>query len=161
AHPVDGVVEVEADPSDPLAGGRLDDQLPGGIGVPIVDPPLDKARQVIVAAAEELHDARIADKGPRVLDIGSPRPAQGKPLGLDHSGSMIERSNSITVSSRWFSPRVRTLTIPKPSRDCDSRFSNTSVSARSVSPAKTGAGSRTSRQPRLTPRSDTSSTDRP
>ena len=74
---------------------------------------------------------------------------------------MIERSNSITASSRWLRPRVRTVTMPKPGRDFDSRFSSTSVSARIVSPAKTGAGSRTSFQPRLTPRSDTSATDRP
>jgi ribosomal protein S18 acetylase RimI-like enzyme len=74
---------------------------------------------------------------------------------------MIERSNSITTSSRWLRPRVRTVTIPKPGRDRDSRFASTSVSARIVSPAKTGAGSVTSRQPRLTPCSDTASTDSP
>jgi hypothetical protein len=56
---------------------------------------------------------------------------------------------------------VRTVTIPCPARDFDSRFERISVSARSVSPANTGAGSRTSLQPRLTPRSETSITERP
>src|SRR5205823_2396338 len=67
-------------------------------------------------------------------------------------GSMIERSTSITASSRWSNSRVRTVTMPQPGRDSDSRFSSTSVSARIVSPAKTGAVRRTSRPPRLTPR---------
>jgi ribosomal protein S18 acetylase RimI-like enzyme len=49
---------------------------------------------------------------------------------------MIVRSNSITTSSRWFSPRVRTVTIPWPGREADLRFSSTSVSARIVSPCE-------------------------
>src|SRR5207249_10917442 len=109
--------------------------------------------------AEELHGDWVGgqrhDTG-RVLELGLPKQ---QPRCLDHSGSMIERSNSITVSSRWLRPRVWTVTMPKPGRDRDSRFSSTSVSARIVSPAKTGACSRTSRQPRFTPCSDTSSTD--
>ena len=48
------------------------------------------------------------------------------------------RSNSITVSPRWLTPRVRTSTIPWPGRDLESRTRSTSVSACSVSPAKTG-----------------------
>src|SRR5579859_6888573 len=159
-EPTDGIVEVESDASDSLAGRRLDDELAGRIRLPTVQPLLHDAVRVL-DAAEEVHDSKIGEKGRRTLDVRGRRPPQEQPFGLDHSGSMIERSNSITVSSRWLSPRVRTVTMPDPGRDCDSRFSSTSVSARIVSPAKTGAGSRTSFQPRLTPRSDTSATDRP
>src|SRR6476646_7019435 len=159
--PADGVVEVEADPSDPLARCRLDDELPGRVLRPAVHPVLHDAARVVLDAAEEVHDSRIHEKGRRILDVGGRRLAEEEALGLDHSGSRIERSNSITASSRWLRPHVRTVTMPKPGRDFDSRFSNTSVSARIVSPAKTGAGRLTSRQPRLTPRSDTSATDRP
>src|SRR6266513_6251120 len=159
--PADWVVEVEADPSDPLARCRLDDELPGEVLRPAVQPVLHDTARIVLDAAEEVHDPRIQEKGRRILDVGGRRLAQDEALGPDHSRSRIERSNSITASSRWLSPRVRTVTMPKPGRDFDSRFSSTSVSARSVSPAKTGAGRRTSRQPRLTPRSDTSATDRP
>src|SRR4051794_6675176 len=51
--------------------------------------------------------------------------------------------------------------MPEPGRERDSRFSRISVSARIVSPANTGAGSLTSRQPRLTACSETSVTESP
>ena len=44
---------------------------------------------------------------------------------------------------------VRTVTMPTFSRDLESRTSSTSDSEYSVSPSKTGAGRRTSSQPRL------------
>src|SRR3954468_17528493 len=161
SNPADGVVEIESDPTDPLAGESLDDELSGRKPLPPVQPVLHDAARVVLDAAQELHDARVGEKGRRILDVGGRRLAEEEALGLDHSNSMIERSNSITASSFWLRPRVRTVTMPKPGRDFDSRFSSTSVSARIVSPAKTGIGSRTSRQPRLTPRSDTSATDSP
>jgi hypothetical protein len=45
------------------------------------------------------------------------------------------RVNSITVSRRWLTPRVRIQTIPQEGRLPDSRLRSTSLSAQSVSPA--------------------------
>lgn len=53
------------------------------------------------------------------------------------------RSIVQTVSSRWFSIRCSKVTIPASGRDAESLSAITSVSARSVSPMKTGLGIRT------------------
>jgi hypothetical protein len=54
---------------------------------------------------------------------------------------MNVRLNSITTSRRWLIPRQRIVTMPTLGFDCDSRSSRISLSAQSVSPAKTGFGS--------------------
>src|SRR5438876_6164087 len=59
--PAHGVVEVEADPADPLAGGGLHDELPGRIRVPAVQPVLHDTARVLLDAAEEVHDARVGE----------------------------------------------------------------------------------------------------
>src|SRR5439155_404789 len=54
---------------------------------------------------------------------------------------MNVRLNSITTSRRWLMPRQRMVTMPTLEFDFDSRSSRISLSAHSVSPAKTGFGS--------------------
>src|SRR5918996_2330821 len=54
---------------------------------------------------------------------------------------MNVRLNSITTSRRWLSPRHRMVTMPTLGFEADSRSSVISLSAQSVSPAKTGFGS--------------------
>ena len=49
-----------------------------------------------------------------------------------------------TSSSRWLWARCSNTTIPASGRDFDARASTTSVSTRTVSPGKTGAGNTTS-----------------
>ena len=82
--------------------------------------------------------------------------------GASRLKTMNERVNSITTSRRWLMPRVRISTIPQEGRLFDSRAASTSLSAHSVSPAKTGFGSLMSLQPRLAAAfSDVSLTARP
>ena len=60
-----------------------------------------------------------------------------------------ERRQCATSSPRWLYARWANVTIPSFGRDLLSRTSSTSLSIRSVSPTKIGAGKRTSSHPRL------------
>ena len=66
----------------------------------------------------------------------------------------------ITVPS-CLKPVVSISTMPMVGRDFDSRVASTFDCAYTVSPSKSGAGMRTSSQPRFTALRDTSATDRP
>src|SRR5678809_1663677 len=74
---------------------------------------------------------------------------------------MIVRRNSITRIPSWLKPDVRNFTIPMLGREPDALVSRTSLRAYRVSPSNTGAGSRTSSQPRLIAFNETSETDSP
>jgi hypothetical protein len=59
------------------------------------------------------------------------------------------RRNWQTVCPLWLKPVVATVTMPTSGRDAEARTARTSDREYSVSPSKTGCGSRTSSQDRL------------
>src|SRR4051794_18038734 len=68
----------------------------------------------------------------------------GAAWGAERRYTMNVRRYSITVVPSWFTPRVRIETMPTSGFEDDGRTDKISVSAHSVSPAKTGWGSLTS-----------------
>jgi hypothetical protein len=71
------------------------------------------------------------------------------------------RRNVITTVPSCLNPVVSISTIPMCGRDFDSRVLSTFDCAYTVSPSNSGAGMRTSSQPRLNALRDTSATDKP
>ena len=93
------------------------------------------------------HPGRSAERiaGPprasasRRRDSTSPS-ARRRPRRGSCAGTSTRRLNSATSTPSWLSTRVWTLTVPRSGLDCDSFFSSTSDSQKSVSPWNTGAG---------------------
>src|SRR5207245_5782814 len=88
---------------------------------------------------------------------------QGHHLGSGLRSISAWRFSVATSSPRWLKPWCRKVTMPAFGRDWLARSSSTVVRERSVSPAKTGNGKRTSVIPRLATvvPSVVSCTDRP
>src|SRR6185503_2668335 len=107
-------------------------------------------------AVLEVEDDRVGLAVERLGDLALAVGGDEQPRARLHQSGFFSisavRVISHTSSPRWLKARCAQVTIPALGRDLLSRSSRHSLSQRSVSPAKTGLGSRTLSKPRLATR---------
>ena len=100
-----------------MTGRRADDELADAVRVPAREPALDVLERRLATArlaADPAHHLAVSGELEQVVDVFEPRLPQQRAAPSQASGTITVRSNSITTTSSWFRPRVRTVTIPWP-----------------------------------------------